>query len=301
VRALLVSLALASTPPEAERVHALEARAAELKKAARFEEAVPVLREVLEARRALKGADDPDTLLAELELASAYQQDAESTSALPLLEHAAKSLRGPAELDASRLPLYRRALTSLAAVSWLRGRREGAERALETCLSTFKAGAPSVDRARVLDELARMYGVQRKRVREEPLRRQALAEWRSVRPIPDRDVAFAMLALGASLASQRRTAEAWPYLEGAVAMLEQALGPDDVDLAVGLNALARARVDADQPDEARRLLLRSLGIAERNGLNSALPVVVEATDLVESLEPEPDAGPKASPRSGAGR
>ncbi|NMO23004.1 tetratricopeptide repeat protein [Pyxidicoccus fallax] len=274
--ALGLSLLLAASPQEdAGRARELEARASQLQRAGKYHEAEQPLLEAIALWKRLGGPEHIEVLNDEMNLAVSYRRRGDARKAIPLLSRVVASLGKSKDPDAPEL--HRKALNNLAAAYKAEQRYDEARVTLERCLSLLEATGPSVERARVLDNLASILLDAGKVDAAEPYARRGYSEWRAVRGEQDVDVAISMSVLGGVRMRQKKYAEARTLLEDSLRMNEALRGKDHVELGATLNLLGELETRAGRLDAAQQHYERTLALSER-ALTAEHPYVKDARE-----------------------
>jgi CHAT domain-containing protein/Tfp pilus assembly protein PilF len=240
---------------------ARSAEIAELSRAGKYSEAIPLAQRLLADMEKAHGPDHRDVAAALNNLALLYGSQGRDAEAEPLLRRSialVEKLHGPGSPEAAHQ------LNNLAALYQRQQRFVEAEplfkRALAIREKTRGAGHP--DLAQSLNNLATFYEKQDRHADSEPLFRRALAIYEKAAGPEHPAVATVLNNLGQVAKVQDRFAVAEPLIKRSLAIREKVLGPDHPDVARSLNNLAEL-YDGRDVRKAEQLFERALAIRER--------------------------------------
>lgn len=230
--------------------------------AGRYEEAVPLAQQALQAAESQFGADSPEAGTCVNNLALLDKELGRYDQAEPLFLRALRIAEQGAGPDA---PLTAVALGNLAGLYSDQGRYAEAEpllrRALRIKEEALGPEDPSV--AISLNNLAELYREQGRYDAAEPLYRRALAIKEKTLGPDSPGLATSLNNLAAMLSSEGRDQEAEPLYVRALQIDEQALGPVHPHVASDLNNLALLYSQQGRYAEAEPLARRALAIVEK--------------------------------------
>ena len=255
------SVMQASAQSPAEEARALSSRAAELYRAGKVGEAIPLAKRALELREKALPAGHPDTATSVNNLAVFYEIQGRLTEA-EQLHRRALEMRERA-LPAGHLDIAV-SLNNLAVLYRRQGRLGEAEplykRTIELREKALPAGHPDIVRS--LNNLAVLYSTQERLAEAEVLHKRVLdMREKTLRP-GHPDIASTLTNLGLVHQKQGRLAEAAQLLTRALEIREKALPAGHPDLAVTLNNLALAYSGQGRLADAETIYKRALAINE---------------------------------------
>jgi CHAT domain-containing protein len=253
--------AFAQTPSEAE-LDALNNRAAALRQAGKYSEAIPLVRQYQAGVKALYGENSSKYAaavytLAQLAEARNHLEAAESLyrDALAIFEKTS----GPEHPDAAAV------LNSLGVLLKGKNRLAEAEPLYRRAIAIWeKSLAPDDPKAAaVLNNLALLLRGTNRLAEAEPLYRRAIAIWEKNLGPDHPNVASTSGNLADLLWAAKRPEEAEPLYRRALAIDEKSLGPDHPNVARRLDSLALVLWAANHMTEAEPLMRRALAIKEK--------------------------------------
>jgi tetratricopeptide (TPR) repeat protein len=260
--ALWVASGLRAEPGDAPDADSLNRQVVDLYHAGKYQEAIPIARQLLEMTEKINGPEHPFTVGSLNNLAALYDSTGDYAKAEPLYRRALaireKALGGEHPYTAASLnnlavlydsmgdyvkaePLYRRALA-------IREKALGPEH-------PFTAGS--------LNNLAVLYDSMGDYAKAEPLYRRALAIREKALGAEHPDTATTLNNLAALYDSMGDYAKAEPLYQRALAIREKALGPEHPDTAASLNNLAWLYNSVGDYAKAEPLYRRALAICEK--------------------------------------
>jgi CHAT domain-containing protein/Tfp pilus assembly protein PilF len=266
--ALVVGLALVisacfSGPSSAQRsdVTALNAGIAELNRAGKYAEAIPLAQRQLENQEKKYGPVHRDVAAALNNLALLYGSQGRDTEAEPLYERAIAILEKVGGLDSSEVAPE---LNNLAALYQREERYADAEPLFKRALAIREKSLPSghPDLGQSLNNLATLYEKLDRHADSEPLFRRALAIYEKAAGPEHPAVATLLNNLGQVDKVQGRYAEAEPLIRRSLAIREKVLGRDHPDVARSLNNLADLWERQGRYADAEPLYRRAAAIRE---------------------------------------
>jgi tetratricopeptide (TPR) repeat protein len=259
--ALWVASGLRAEPGDAPDADSLNRQVVDLYHAGKYQEAIPIARQLLEMAEKINGPEHPFTVGSLNNLAALYDSTGDYAKAEPLYRRAlairekalgaehpdtAASLNNLAVLYdsmgdyAKAEPLYRRALA-------IREKALGPEH-------PFTAGS--------LNNLAALYDSMGDYAKAEPLYRRALAIREKALGPEHSDTATSLNNLAELYKTAGEYAKAEPFLQRALMIREEALGPEHPDTATSLNNLAGLYPSMGEYGKAEPPLQRALAICE---------------------------------------
>lgn len=283
----LLALSLAAMPPEdVARARELETQAHDFQAAGQYAEAEQPLLDAIELWTRHHGPEHIEVLNDEMNLGVSYRRRGDPARGIALLEHAAEGLKRSSDPDATQL--YRQALNNLGIAYLASGRREEARTTLEKCLAVLEQGEATVDRARVLDNLANVLldGPTPDLAGAARYTRRALEEWTALRGEEDADVATSMMALGMILTRQGDLAGARPLLERARVLMQTIHGGEHPDTGTVRYLLGKLEQRSGNRRAAREHYEAALAIARKNFEQDSHPKVQAALAGLASLDAE---------------
>ena len=267
---LALSLALAvavsaclSTPSSAQKADAAarSAAIAELSRAGKYSEAIPLAQRLLADMERAHGPDHRDVAASLNNLALLYGSQGRDAEAEPLLKRSialVERLHGAGSSEAAHQ------LNNLAALYQRQQRYAEAEPLFKRSLAirerTLGPGHPDV--AQSLNNLATHYEKQERHGDSEPLFRRALAIYEKAGGPEHPAVATVLNNLGQVAKVGDRYAQAEPLIKRSLAIREKVLGTDHPDVARSLNNLAEL-YDGRRSRDAEKLFERALAVRER--------------------------------------
>ncbi len=259
--ALTLSASLAA-PGLAQKadISALSARIAELSRAGKYSEAVPLAQNLVATLE--KGNNSRDLAAALNNLAQLYAGQGRDDQAEPLYKRAIALLEKTFGLDNAEIAPE---LNNLAALYQRQARYADAEplfkRALAIREKTLGRAHPDVGQS--LNNLATLYVKQQRLTEAEPLFLRALAIYQKAVGTEHPAVATLLNNLGQLYRDLDRDADAEQPIERSLAIRDKVLGADHPDVARSLNNLAGLYEHQRRYAEAEPLYRRALSIRER--------------------------------------
>lgn len=257
----LIVILCCGVPASAQSPAAQSAKAAELSRAGKYSEALPLAQAAVAAlektgpnSRAFAGALN--------NLAQLYGDLGRDDQAEPLYKRALPIMERAVGTNSSDIAPE---MNNLAALYERQGRFAEAEplfkRALANCERALGPNHPDVGRQ--LNNLATLYERQDRHANSEPLFRRALAIYEKAAGPEHPAVATLLSNLGQVLKVEERYGEAEPLIRRSLAIHEKAQGRDHPDVARSLNNLADLYQRQHRYDDAEPLFRRALSIRER--------------------------------------
>ncbi len=230
--------------------------------AGRYPEAEYLYGRALQLWEASIGVENSDGALALHNLGVLYGVQRRFDEALPPLELSLQVSEALSEPDRLLIP---ETLRELGLVTFNLGRQDEAEsfwrRALQARESALGPAHPSV--AGDAYSLGSLYIRQGRFAEAEPLLERSVTLYESA-GVPDLDLARSLHALGVAQHALARYEGARVTLERALAIREQILGPDHLEVGETASNLAQVHQDRGRYEEALALSERALGILETN-------------------------------------
>jgi len=255
-----------------------------LREKARYADAEPLLRRVVEINEKARGGDDPIVATCLNNLAELLRATNRIAEAEPLYRRA---LAIDGASYGSDHPDVARDLNNLALLLKATNRPGEAEplyrRALAIDEASLGPDHPTV--AIRLNNLARLLQATNRPVEAEPLYRRALAIGEASLGPDHPDVAICLNNLAILLQATNRLADAEPFYRRALAIWEKSLGPDHPQVATGLNNLASLLHATNRLGEAEPLVRRAVAIFEKS-LGTDHPNSVTVRRNLAALEAE---------------
>jgi CHAT domain-containing protein/Tfp pilus assembly protein PilF len=277
--ALLASTCL-SAPSSAQGLAAQSAKIAELGRAGKYAEAIPLAQAMLAQLE--KGPASRDLGGALNNLADLYGNVGRDSDAEPLFKRALAIMEKSVGLDSVAIAPE---LNNLAALYQRQGRYAEAEplfkRALALCEKSLLPSHPDVGRS--LNNLATLYEKQDRHADSEPLFRRALVIYEKAGGPDHPAVATLLNNLGQVLKSEGREADAEPLIKRSLAIREKVLGRDHPDVARSLNNLADLYQRQGRYADAEPLFKRALSIREQ-AAGPDHPDTIASVNNLASLE-----------------
>jgi len=228
---------------------------------ARYQEAEPLLREVLRLRELHLGPNDPQTATALSDLATLLMATNRHTDAEPLIRRALKIDEASYGLNHPTVAIR---LNNLAMLLHATNRDTEAEPLMQRALKIDEASYDSdhPDMAIRLNNMAQLLKATNRLMEAEPLMRRALkideASYGSDHP----NVARHLNNMARLLQDTNRLMEAVPLIQRALRIYEASYGPNHPSVAAALNNLAGLFYDTNRLTEAVPLMQRALKIDE---------------------------------------
>ena len=279
---LLAGISLAG-PARAESALAQSKRIAELSRAGKYAEAVP-LAQALVARLEKTSPNSRDHAATLNNLAELYSDLGRDADAEPLYKRALVIMEKAVGADSSDITPE---MGNLAAIYERQGRYAEAEplfkRSLANCERALGPNHPDVGRS--LNNLATLYEKQDRHADAEPLFRRALAIYEKAAGPEHPAVATLLSNLGQVLKVEGRYAEAEPLIRRSLAIHEKAQGRDHPDVARSLNNLADLYQRQHRYADAEPLFKRALLIREQ-AVGADHPLTAASVNNLASLYQE---------------
>ena len=260
----LIACVCISPPSSAQKadVAARSAEIAELSRAGKYSQAIPLAQRLLAEMEKAHGPDHRDVAAALNNLALLYGDQGRDAEAEPLYKRALAILEKVSGLDSAEVAPE---LNNLAALYQRQERFADAEplfkRALAIREKSLGSGHPDLGQS--LNNLATLYEKQGRHTDSEPLFKRALAIYQKAAGPEHPAVATLLNNLGQVDKVQGRTAEAEPLIKHSLAIREKVLGPDHPDVARSLNNLADLYERQGRLADAEPLYQRALAVRER--------------------------------------
>jgi CHAT domain-containing protein/Tfp pilus assembly protein PilF len=241
---------------------ALSARLAELGRAGKYSEAIPLAQRQVANLEKSSGPVNRDLAGALNNLALLYGNQGQDSEAEPIYKRALAILEKTDGLDRVEIAPE---LNNLAALYERQGRYAEAEPIFKRALAIREKalGQAHPDVGQSLNNLATLYERQRRHADSEPLFKQALAIYQKAAGPDHPAVATLLNNLGQVYKVEDRAADAEPLIKRSLAIREKVLGPDHPDVARSLNNLAELDERVGRPAEAEPLYQRALAIRQR--------------------------------------
>jgi len=264
---LLMWLALAAcissgAPSLAQGLAAQSAKIAELSRAGKYAEALPLAQAMVANLDRAPNANSRDLAGALNNLAQLYGNLGRDAEAEPLLKRALMIMEKAVGLDSAQIAPE---MNNLAALYERQARYSETEPLFKRALSNRERslGANHPDVGQSLNNLATLYERQERHAESEPLFRRALAIYQKVAGAEHPAVATVLNNLGQVLKAEGRYPDAEPLVRQSLAIREKVLGRDHVDVARSLNNLADLYERQGRYADAEPLYRRALATRER--------------------------------------
>ncbi|SHG25835.1 CHAT domain-containing tetratricopeptide repeat protein [Bradyrhizobium erythrophlei] len=266
--ALVAALALAtnaglSAPSSAQKgeVAALSARIAELSRAGKYAEAIPLAQGQLESLEKKYGPFNGDVAGALNNLALLYADVGRDAEAEPLYKRA---IAIQEKIGGLNSPAVATELNNLAALCQRQERFGEAEPLFKRALAIREQslGRDHPDVGQSLNNLATLYDKLDRHAESEPLFKRALAIYEKAAGPEHPEVATLLNNLGQVAKVQGRYAEAEPEIRRSLLIREKVLGRDHPDVARSLNNLADLYERQGRLRDAEPLYQRAAAIRE---------------------------------------
>jgi CHAT domain-containing protein/Tfp pilus assembly protein PilF len=266
--ALVAALALAtsaglSAPASAQKgeVAALSARIAELSRAGKYAEAIPLAQGQLESLEKKYGPFNGDVAGALNNLALLYADVGRDAEAEPLYKRA---IAIQEKIGGLNSPAVATELNNLAALCQRQERYGEAEPLFKRALAIREQslGRDHPDVGQSLNNLATLYDKLDRHAESEPLFKRALAIYEKAAGPEHPAVATLLNNLGQVAKVQGRYAEAEPEIRRSLSIREKVLGRDHPDVARSLNNLAELYERQGRLKDAEPLYQRAAAIRE---------------------------------------
>jgi CHAT domain-containing protein/Tfp pilus assembly protein PilF len=256
--ALLASACL-GTPSSAQGLAAQSARIAELGRAGKYAEAIPLAQAMLADQE--KRPPTKDLAGAINNLAQLYGDVGRDAEAEPMFKRSLAIMEKVVGLESVAIAIE---LNNLAALYQRQQRYAEAEplfkRALALSERSLPANHPDIGRA--LNNLATNYEKQDRHADSEALTRRALAVYEKAAGPESPAVGLLLNNLGQVIKAEGRYDDAEPIIKRSLAIREKALGHDHPDVARSLNNLADLYQREGRFSDAEPLFKRGLAIRE---------------------------------------
>lgn len=241
---------------------ALSARIAELGRAGKYSEAIPLAQRQVADLEKSSGPVNRDLAGALNNLALLYGNQGQDGEAEPFYKRALSILEKTDGLDRVGIAPE---LNNLAALYERQGRYVEAEPLFKRALAIREKalGPAHPDVGQSLNNLATLYERQGRHADAEPLFSRALAIYQKAAGPDHPAVATLLNNLGQVYKVEGRAADAEPLIKRSLAIREKVLGPDHPDVARSLNNLAELDERVGRPAEAEPLYQRALAIRQR--------------------------------------
>jgi CHAT domain-containing protein/Tfp pilus assembly protein PilF len=276
----LIAIFSLSMPASAQSAAALSAKAAELSRAGKYSEALPLAQAAVVALERTS-PNSRDFAGALNNLAQLYGDLGRDDQAEPLYERALAIMERAVGNESSDIAPE---MNNLAALYERQARFAEAEplfkRALLNCERALGPNHPDVGRQ--LNNLATLYERQDRHSDSEPLFRRALAIYEKAAGPDHPAVATLLSNLGQVLKVEERYGEAEPIIRRSLAIHEKAQGSDHPDAARSLNNLADLYQRQHRYADAEPLFQRALSIRER-GVGADHPDTANSVNNLASL------------------
>jgi len=263
-RWLLVSLAFAAgvclSNPSSAGLAAQSAKIAELERAGKYAEAIPLAQAMLANQE--KGPPSRDLAGALNNLAQLYGDVGRDADAEPLHKRALAIMEKSVGRDSVEMAPE---LNNLAALYERQLRYAEAEPLFKRALLVRERalGESHPDVGQSLNNLATLYEREDRHADSEPLFKRALAIYEKAAGPEHPAVATVLNNLGQVVKSEGRTADAEPLIKRSLAIREKVLGRDHPDVARSLNNLADLYQREQRYADAEPLFKRALSIREQ--------------------------------------
>jgi CHAT domain-containing protein/Tfp pilus assembly protein PilF len=257
--ALLTSACL-GTPSSAQGLAAQSAKIAELSRAGKYAEAIPLAQAMVANLE--KGPAGRDLGGALNNLAQLYGSVGRDVDAEPLSKRSISILEKAVGLDSVEIAPE---LSNLAALYERQGRYVEAEPLFKRALALREKSLPPnhPDVGQSLNNLATLYERQDRHADSEPLFKRALSIYEKAVGPDHPAVATLLNNLGQVYKSEGREADAQPLIKRSLAIREKVLGRDHPDVARSLNNLADLYQRQGRYADAEPLFQRALSIREQ--------------------------------------
>jgi esterase/lipase superfamily enzyme/Tfp pilus assembly protein PilF len=284
--ALLIAVALAPSPivAQADDIEALNQRAIELHRAAKYAEAIPLAERYVEAMKARHGPDDPKYATALNNLAQLLVATNRLAEAEPLMRRVISIFENSLGAEHPNVATSLNNLAVLLEEGF--GRYDESEKLKRRALAIDEksVGPDHPNVAIRLNNLAVLLWATNRLAEAEPLMRRALAiDEKSVGP-DHPNVATGLNNLAALLQDTNRLGEAEPLMRRALAIDEASFGPEHPNVAIRLNNLAGLLQATNRLAEAEPLMRRALAIDEKSLGPEHPNVAIRLNNLAQLLK-----------------
>src|SRR5882757_5382923 len=265
-----------TAPSSAQKIDmsARSAQIAELSRAGKYSDAIPLAQRLLADLEKTYGPDHRDVAPQLNNLAALYQRQERYADAEPLFR---RSLAIREKALPRDHPDLGQSLNNLASNYEKQGRHADSEPLFKRSLAIYQKALgpehPAI--ATLLNNLGQVDKVQGRYPEAEPLIKRSLAIREKVLVSDHPDVARSLNNLADLYERQGRYADAEPLYQRALAVRERAVGPDHPDTAASTNNLASFYQAEGRPADALPLVQRLIGQG-RAQLRAALPVLADA-------------------------
>ena len=253
-----------SAPSAAQKneTAALSARIAELSRAGKYSEAIPLAQRQLANVEKAYGPVHRDVAASLNNLALLYGDQGNDAEAEPLYKRSIAILEKVVGLDSSEVAPE---LNNLAALYQRQNRYADAEPLFKRALAVREKalGRDHPDLGQSLNNLATLYEKQDRHADSEPLFKRSLAIYQKALGPDHPSVATLLNNLGQVDKTQGRYAEAEPLIKRSLEIREKVLGRDHPDIARSLNNLADLYERQGRLADAQPLYQRALAIREQ--------------------------------------
>ena len=262
---LALTVSLGVTAPSSAQKSGADARSAEiaeLSRAGKYSDAIPLAQRLLADMEKAHGPDHRDVAASLNNLAQLYGSQGRDAEAEPLYKRALTILEKVSGLDSSEVAPE---LNNLAALYQRQERYADAEPLFKRALAIREKSLPSghPDLGQSLNNLATLYEKQGRHADSEPLFKRSLVIYQKAAGPEHPAVATLLNNLGQVDKAQDRYAEAEPLIKRSLAIREKVLGADHPDVARSLNNLADLYERQGRYADAEPLFERALAIRER--------------------------------------
>jgi CHAT domain-containing protein len=259
---LVISFPGAPAIAQQDEAAALDKKVAELYRAGKFSEAMPLAQRAVAIGEKTLGPDHPGVATLLNDLGVLYRAQGRYADAEPLYRRALairEKAFGPGHLGVAV------SLNNLALLYNSQGRYADAEPLYRRALPIYEKalGPDHPDVATPLNNLAGLYKTQSRYADAEPLYRRALAIREKALGPDHPDVAISLHNLAALYNTEGRYPDEEPLDRRALAIWEKALGPDHPDVANSLDSLALLYNSQGRYADAEPLHKRALAIREK--------------------------------------
>jgi CHAT domain-containing protein/Tfp pilus assembly protein PilF len=240
----------------------LHAEGVRLDRAAKYDEALPVMERALAIREKTLGPEDPLVAEALNSLANLHIAKGDYVKAESLVQRA---LAIREKVLFAEHPDIAVSLTSAAVLYWRTGDYAKAEPLNQRVLAIREKvlGPEHASVAAPLNNLANLYWTKGDYAKAEPLYQRALAIWEKALGLEHPNVAMSLNNLANLYRNKGDFTKAEPLYQRALAIREKAQGPEHPDLAAPLNNLANVYRAKGEYARAEPLFRRALAISER--------------------------------------
>jgi len=262
VSLLLVASILSAQESELTHIESLEERVIALYQQGKYQEGIPIAREVLKLWEKVLGTDHPRIATSLNNLAELYRAQSDYSTAEPLYQRALKIYEQALEPNHPNVAL---SLNNLAELYRVQGGYSTAEPLYQRALKIREQalGPNHPDVATSLNSLALLYQAQGNYAAAEPLYQRALKIGEQALGPNHPNVAASLNNLAGLYQDQGNYAAAEPLYQRAIKIFEQALGPNHPNVAMNLNNLSLLYQAQGNYTVAEPLSQRALKILEQ--------------------------------------